>query len=229
MPAFETDGEIFHGGSDIFDLEERGMAELQKRQERKWSSRHALGFLVVCLAGILINLGFSTFSGKLGLPFYLDSIGTILVTLIGGAIPGVVVGLFTNFIKAVSDFPSIYYGSINVMIAVVTALFARHGLKKRHVIPLIISLGFIGGVLGGIMTWFLFGFATEGISAEFAKSIHCMIPSRFLSQIMADFAFDIADKAISVVAAYLFAFLVPETIRNLLHIDGWRQNPLNSK
>ena len=205
------------------------MAELQKRQERKWSSRHALGFLVVCLAGILINLGFSTFSGKLGLPFYLDSIGTILVTLIGGAIPGVVVGLFTNFIKAVSDFPSIYYGSINVMIAVVTALFARQGLKKRHVIPLIISLGFIGGVLGGIMTWFLFGFATEGISAEFAKSIHCMIPSRFLSQIMADFAFDIADKAISVVAAYLIAFLVPETIRKLLHIDGWRQNPLNSK
>ena len=66
-------------------------------------------YFLLILAGIAINLGLSKLVNALGLPMYLDSIGTILVSMVGGFVPGIVVGYATNLLKAVFDFNSIYY------------------------------------------------------------------------------------------------------------------------
>ena len=75
-------------------------------------------YLMLVLCGILLNLVLSQAIITLGLPLYLDSVGTILVSVIGGLVPGVVVGYATNLLKMIFDPDSIYYCAINVLIAV---------------------------------------------------------------------------------------------------------------
>lgn len=197
-------------------------------QRRQISLRRVLELILVCMIGIAVNLLLSSMSTKLQLPFYLDSVGTIFAAAVGGTLPGVLVGLVTNLLKSISDLPSIYYGTLNVLIAVAVAIFTWDRSKKRILVPLIITLAFIGGVLGSILTWFLFGFAGEGISADLAKWIYDhLLSSRFLSQVTADFCIDLGDKAISVVLAFLGLLLIPQRIMSDLHIHGWRQKPLS--
>ncbi|MBO7564448.1 MAG: HD domain-containing protein [Clostridiales bacterium] len=184
--------------------------------------------VILCVLGIAVNILLSSLSGKYGLPFYLDSVGTIISASIGGFLPGIIVGLTTNVLKSVSDWPSIYYGTLNVMIAVATALFTRDGFKKKNILPLIFVLAAIGGLLGSVLTWFLFGFAGEGISADLATWIHAhLFGSTVLSQLSADFCIDLGDKAISVVAAFLVLLIVPKPIVDELRFYGWCQRPLS--
>ena len=211
------------------DMEERGMTEkdINKRGD---GIKRLIELIVLSSFGILLNIALSQLSTKNGWPFYLDAVGTVLAAAVGGSLPGIIVGLFTNVFKSLSDWNSIYYGTLNVMMAVATTMFTRDGLKKRNVIPLILVLAAIGGGLGSIMTWFLFGFAGEGVTADLAIWFHSHVfSSRFLSQISADFIIDIGDKTITVIAAGLALWVVPDSVIQNLLIHGWRQKPLDKK
>ena len=190
--------------------------------------KRLIELIVLSAFGVLLNIALSRISTKNGWPFYLDAVGTVLAAAVGGALPGIIVGLFTNVFKSLSDWNSIYYGTLNVMMAVATTLFTRDGLKKRNVIPLIFILAAIGGGLGSIMTWFLFGFAGEGVTADLAIWFHSHVfSSRFFSQITADFLIDLGDKTITVIAAGLALWIVPDSVIQNLLIHGWRQKPLD--
>ena len=209
------------------DMEERGMTEkdINKRGD---GIKRLIELIVLSAFGVLLNIALSRISTKNGWPFYLDAVGTVLAAAVGGALPGIIVGLFTNVFKSLSDWNSIYYGTLNVMMAVATTLFTRDGLKKRNVIPLIFVLAAIGGGLGSIMTWFLFGFAGEGVTADLAIWFHSHVfSSRFFSQITADFLIDLGDKTITVIAAGLALWIVPDSVIQNLLIHGWRQKPLD--
>ena len=84
--------------------------------------------IVLSICGIVINLGGAALAEWLELPLFLDTVGTVLAAGLGGFVPGVTVGLLSNVIKAlISDPASIYYGFINVMIAVITAFSVQKG------------------------------------------------------------------------------------------------------
>ena len=214
-------------GIERIDMEERGMTEkdINKRGD---GIKRLIELIVLSAFGVLLNIALSRISTKNGWPFYLDAVGTVLAAAVGGALPGIIVGLFTNVFKSLSDWNSIYYGTLNVMMAVATTLFTRDGLKKRNVIPLIFVLAAIGGGLGSIMTWFHFGFAGEGVTADLAIWFHSHVfSSRFFSQITADFLIDLGDKTITVIAAGLALWIVPDSVIQNLLIHGWRQKPLD--
>ena len=100
--------------------------ETSNYRKKSYRSTKLIIMLVMCVAGILINLGGAAIADALELPLFLDTIGTVLTAGLGGYLPGVTVGLLSNIIKAVtSDSASIYYGFINVMIAVITAFFVQ--------------------------------------------------------------------------------------------------------
>lgn len=201
------------------------------------SNRHSVAknviikLLILCAAGIGINVFLSWLMNKLGLPLYLDSVGTVIVAFLGGALPGIAVGLITNFIKSINDYNSVFYGTLNVMIAVCAASFSRHGLKKRDIIILIPILALIGGGLGSILTWYLFGFGNEGVTASLARKVHDSwhISNRFVAQFIADFVIDFMDKAVTVGVAALVVILLPKSFSAQLRKYGWRQRPLTKQ
>lgn len=62
-----------------------------------------LMFIGLVAVGILLNILGTKLNGLLGLPFYLDNIGTILTALVGGYLPCIAVGFFYNIIVGIGD------------------------------------------------------------------------------------------------------------------------------
>ena len=187
--------------------------------------KHNLFALIMCAAGIALNMLLSSAVSVLGLPLYLDTVGTVAIALMGGSLPGVVVGFTTNIIKAVSDPASLYYGVLNVLIALAAALFARRGRSRKigGIIGMILVFSVIGGGLGALIPWF-----TEGLAFD-SESLSGIIYGTGLfgievSHLLSSLIMDIPDKTITVLLAVLIVRLIPAGYHQFFGFDMWMQN-----
>ena len=151
------------------------MNKQSKTREEQKVHRNYLLFL--CAAGLLVNYLLAHLATGLKLPLYLDNIGSALAAALGGYIPGIIVGFFTNLINGIDDYNTAYYGSLTVLIAIASAWFAGKGYytfkKPMRLLAIIGTFALIGGGLGSVLTWVLYGFEFgSGISAPLALRIH---------------------------------------------------------
>ena len=184
--------------------------------KERWLS---LFFLIA--GGILINVIGAKLALFFRLPLFLDSIGTVLAAVLGGYLPGIAVGFLTNILNGLSDFTTSYYSSISVLIAICSAYLAGKGAFRRIplLLPAALVLALIGGGIGSILTWLLYGGGIgEGISAPIARSFYESGKlSLFLSQLCADLLIDLADKLLTVFIAALVLRLIPQRISDRFH------------
>ena len=186
-------------------------------QKKKW-----LPLLLLILGGILINVVGAKLALFFRLPLFLDSIGTVLAAVLGGYMPGIAVGFLTNVLNGLSDFTTSYYSSISVLIAICSAWQAGKGSFRRvpQLFLTAIILALIGGGLGSILTWFLYGGGIgEGISAPIARAVYATGKlSLFLSQFIADLLIDLVDKLFTVLVAAFVFHLLPEHLLSLFRL-----------
>lgn len=183
---------------------------------------------LLLLAGLAVNVALVWVTGAFGIPLYLDSIGTVIVAALGGVLPGIAVGFFSNCITAlisVSPDPmTLYYGFLNVLIAVAAAWLSRRGLLlKWYGRGLAVAIfAVIGGALGSVVTWMLYGFSFgQGISAPLAKLFYRVLHmGEFAAQFGADMCIDIVDKAVTVAAACLALRLLPWRLLDTLPLGA---------
>ena len=188
-------------------------------------------YLMLVLCGILLNLVLSQAIITLGLPLYLDSVGTILVSVIGGLVPGVVVGYATNLLKMIFDPDSIYYCAINVLIAVLAALLQRRRWFRKWTktmlsVPL---FALVGGGLGSLLSWVMYGFGfPSDFTGPLAHRIYgAGLHSGLLATMVSSTAYDLPDKLISVVAAILIYRMLSRAFKDRFRYLSWLQNPLS--
>ncbi|MBR1822550.1 MAG: HD domain-containing protein [Clostridia bacterium] len=199
-----------------------------RRNRRKYT-------IILCLCCLLINFLGVRLALTLELPIFLDIIGTSLAAALGGYIPGIIVGFFTNLINGISDYTTAYYGSLNVLIAIASAHYARKGYfsfkKPLRLAQIIAVFALIGGGLGSVLTWLLYGFSFgEGISAPLAHRIYnAGRLDLFWSQFAADMLIDVADKIITVLIVTLVLRVMSESLRRRFYFTGWQQAPLSAK
>ena len=199
--------------------------------------KNSKGFiLVLCLAGLLINYLLAHLATGLKLPLFLDNIGSALAAALGGYIPAIIVGFFTNIVNGINDLANItiYYGSLTVLIAIASAWFAGrdfYNLRKPwRLLAVIVTFALIGGGMGSILTWALFGFSFgTGISAPLAMKIYeSGVLSQFWSQFTADMLIDLADKSITVVVIAVVLAVLPASLKEKFYYSGWMQNPVGT-
>ena len=210
------------------------MQKLSRQQAR--SRQKSLFYtLLLCLCGIGANFALSELARLLRLPLFLDSLGTIAVAAIGGYLPGIVVGYVTNLIISLSDPISAYYATVNVFLALVAAWFAGRGYFKKLLSPKlllpIVCFAIIGGGLGSVLTWLLYGFGFgDGISGTLARQLYeAGEGSVFFCQLSADLLVDLLDKTVIAVLSVLLLKLIPESAYTLLRPHYWRQAPLSEE
>ena len=193
---------------------------IKQSPKRTWISLFVL--VAVC---VLLNFLGARLNGLLELPFFLDNVGTLLSALLGGYIPCVTVGFFSNVFNACSSPDSIYYCVISVFIATAAALFADKMRRVRipYVILAILTFGFIGGVIGGIMTWLIYGYDFgSGVAVEMAAAIDRAVPIGYLSSnLLSCFIIDVCDKAIVTVVALIIFKLLPSKLDDYLKGQDW--------
>lgn len=183
--------------------------------------------LYLCVAGILLNMMLSSAASALKLPLYLDTAGTITVAIMGGPLPGVLVGFFTNMLKSISDPASLYYGVLNVLVAVFASIFAERAWhrKLRGIIGMILIFTLIGGGLGALIPWFM-----EGLSFDSESLSGILYNTGFFgpgsSHLLSSIILDLPDKAVSVLIALIIIYLIPSKFHNCFRINMWMQTPL---
>ncbi len=201
--------------------------------------------LILIALSILINISLSRMVSATTFPFYIDTVGTIVATALGGIIPGILTAFVTNAINFARDGESIFYASLNVLIAVISSQFfgeyAEYKRKKRHknksiynkkmlldLILYVLVIAFVGGIIGGEITWYLYKEPSDspmivGITNWLSDNLKlgtwgCHLISAYIA--------DVVDKTISVFMALIIIKVTPTRIKKRLKVTPWRQKPM---
>ena len=190
--------------------------------------KRRLRLLALCAACILINILGVQIARVFQLPIYLDSVGIFLASALGGYVPGVAVGFLSNLINGLSDAETAYYGVLSVINAVAAAYFSRKKILSRfpHVLLAVLVFSLVGGGLGSVLTWLLYGLSFgTGTSARAVQFIYAHgVTNQYLAQLLGDLATDMADKAVAVALVLLILRLVPQRLQEMLNFHHWRDN-----
>ena len=105
--------------------------------------------MIVIIAGLVLNVVLAFLLNHFSLPLYLDTIGTIVVSAMGGLLPGILTAVLTNVFCSLFNSYAIYYTIINILVAVTTVWAVGNGrtVNKKKVPLLILILALYGGVL----------------------------------------------------------------------------------
>ena len=112
----------------------------------------------IIILGIVVNVLLSFGVVRLGLPFYLDTLGTIVVSALCGSFGGITVAVVTSMIALLYNPYSLYFTLIGILIALSSAWFIHERrYEKRSRIPLyLLALTLLSGGLGTCFQWVLF-------------------------------------------------------------------------
>ncbi len=94
----------------------------RKPTQRRNSIFH-LPVILLTIVCILLNVLLSMVVRTTELPFYIDTVGTIVATALGGTVPGIITAFITNVVNFLMDGESIFYASLNMLIAILSAAY----------------------------------------------------------------------------------------------------------
>jgi energy-coupling factor transport system substrate-specific component len=130
------------------------------------SKTRFLAIVVVC-AGLNLGIGFVV--ATLKLPFYLDSIGTVLATMIGGIWVGIACGLLSVLVGSAYT-PTLWaYGGTAIVIAVYVSVVRRAGYLRSWIPTILFGLGL--GVITAITSAPVTTYVWKGVSISGADAL----------------------------------------------------------
>ena len=147
----------------------------------------SLLLLSIVMLGVGLNFLGRLLNLLLGLPLYLDNVGTLLVSMAGGLVPGITVGFFSNLINGVNDPNSTYYAVISILIAAAAVICKKKRVLQRFPAMLLAVLIFalLGGLLGGVLTWLINGKSFgEGYMRNRERAMHILQEESELQEIV---------------------------------------------
>ena len=176
-------------------------------------------FILICSAGLFLNLLGSLIAKTFNLPIYLDTCGTIFVAALGSYMPGIAVGFLTNLIKAFFDSHQMYFSSVSILIAIFSTFFARKGfftsLGKALILVPLLTIFVNGSSL--VIEKFLY-------TASFIQSM-----SALNLTFTTNFNNEFLDKFLSVFVAFLIFRKTPAHIKHSFRLLGQKQAPLTEE
>lgn len=152
------------------------------------------------IIGVFINIIGTNVASVLPIPVYLDCTGTILTTLCGGLVPGVLAGFITNILSSVQNSESIYYMFANMITAVITyrIFLRRKWFTPRLLIWLAVALSVTCGSFTALLVWFMYGDTYPAEAAGLVAAIeNAGLPS-FVGAIAGNWGMDFLDKGLTV-------------------------------
>ena len=190
-----------------------------KHSRIKLKSVLATSLLIVL--GVVVNVLFERLVKPLGLPLYLDTFGTVLVSLLGGSLPGVLVAAITTVVRgATLTWMNLYFGVINVFIAVLVAWFKNRGAFRRFLTSAlaVISIVVLSGVLSAVLTWFVYSFTWgEGVTKIYAQRASDLgVAKPFWALFWGCMFIDLVDKTLVVLVSLGLYYLLPAKLRDRL-------------
>ena len=174
---------------------------------------------MICIAGLLLNLFGALVAETFDLPVYLDTSGTIFIAALGGYVPGIAVGFFTNLTKSFVDPSQMYFCSINIAVAILTTFLARRGYFSNlgKVVLIIPALTFLAGT-------------GDFLLENFLKASDILEPVKiYETDFTYNFPLEFLDKTISLAIAFVLLKFVPPHVKKSFRMIGQKQAPLSGE
>ncbi|MFV0452755.1 MAG: hypothetical protein ACK5LS_11055 [Propioniciclava sp.] len=160
---------------------------------------------------IAVNIVVGQLTAVLGLPLYLDSIGTVLVAALAGPAAGIVTGILTNVIWGLTLSPiALPFAVVQVIIGLLAGLAARAGMFRaiwRAPAAGAIT-GLVTAIIAAPVAAFVFGGATGGGAGAVVGAFQAMGQSLLAATTLQGLLSDPLDKLITfTVVGFLLATL----------------------
>jgi energy-coupling factor transport system substrate-specific component len=169
--------------------------------------------------GAALNVSVGYLAGILKLPLYLDSIGTILISVLCGWSYGLIVGLSSLVIISLTAVPTVIaYAGTAATVALLSAALARAGFLRTPGATVLggILIGLAGAATSTPVTTFLYG----GVSLAGADAVTTLFKAAGLplwkSVLFGSLVTDPADKLITSLICYALIKSLPQRIREKL-------------
>ncbi|WP_156011515.1 HD domain-containing phosphohydrolase [Treponema sp. C6A8] len=192
---------------------------------------NGLGRFFLALSGICLNVVFSYFMNKLGLPLFFDSIGTITVSVVSGLLfTGILTAVVSGIICSFFYAASIYFSFLNALIAIFTVWYIKnYSLKKiEKTILFAFTLVFTSSILSSLVQFLIFGDSQASLIAQNARSFSSAVNISFLpSFCLVNFLISLLDKGFSLVFAIIVLNIIPKRVVESLREGVWKQRPLS--
>lgn len=172
--------------------------------------------LSLIVVGIVLNLGLGWLVATLKLPFYLDSIGTLLATALGGIGIGIATGVATVIIGSIYT-PTLWaYAGTAVTIAVYTHICKRIGFLISAWRTAI--LGLVLGVVTAIVSAPVTAIVWRGVSLSGTDALTAFFAatgkSIMESVVLGGLSVDPLDKLVSSLVAFAVITRLPHDLIN---------------
>lgn len=214
------------------DQNKEVLIQTKDREDKAIQNNKLYWVFLFCLGAFGVNILCNFIIGLFQLPMYLDTVGTIVTAALGGALPGIFVALCTNLVLGFGNPESVYFGILNVLIAVVTALWWGSKYRKKwwSKILLVLVIAGIGGGLGFVLTWNFSGFSMDGYDGPLIRFFYETLGwSELPAQLTATMLWDTLDKTISLAIALLLIKVLPMTVKLRFPFTGWKQTPMSER
>jgi len=189
----------------------------------------------IVLCGVALNVLLSLAVQALGLPLYLDTIGTILVAWECGPLAAILTALASNLLCMSFSRMSAYFAIVNICVAISASRMLYKDVLKRKggFFFFALTLSLIGGVLGGLIAWSLNTIiSVDFVSVPYVDRVVGLADiGRFPALMLMNLALNIADKFITTAVVALAMRVLPvqtrESIRSLNRTDDPERFDLN--
>ncbi len=179
----------------------------------------------VCI-GVIINVLLYFIMNKFDVPLYMDTLGTIFVTIAVGPFFGIMTAVISNTLCMVFNGHAIYYSAVNALIAVHTSSFMkRHSLKKqKDIAKLILLLAMVTGLLSTVIQYLL-GEIHSTVTSRNAEYFSDNFGVPFILAVtMLNILLNIIDKGFSVAIVLGVLRIMPVKVSTLLRESTLKQS-----
>ena len=171
--------------------------------------------LALVAVGIALNLGVGFVVSAVKLPFYLDSIGTVLATALGGLGVGLIVGVLSVLIGSLYV-PTLWaYVFTAVAIAIYTNVTMKMGFLRR-LLPTVfwgIGLGVVAAIFSAPITTYIW----KGVSLAGPDAVTAFILATgktiLESVVLSGLATDPIDKLVTALIAFALIRRSPKSVK----------------
>ena len=175
--------------------------------------------VLTCIAGLILNLIGSLVAEISNFPIYLDTSGTIFIAALGGYVPGIAVGFFTNLIGSLFNRNEMYFGIVSISIAIITTFLYRRGYYET--LPkILLTIPFT------VFVTTLFGSTIEELIFNLSpfKSFYI-----FLAHYHNNFFNEFPDKGSAILLVFFLLKIFPDSLKKEFLLVGKMQSPLSDE
>ena len=154
---------------------------------------------------IFLNLALKHVVQSYSVPFWMDSVGTLLAAYLLGPFAGAVIGASTNVIYSISDPMSLFYAATSIAVGITIGILARRGCFEKlfETLTACTMLTVISAVISTVINCILYHGSTgniwgDGIGSMLVEFGFNWIPASFV----AEFFLDFLDKFLSMMIIY---------------------------